>query len=95
MLDFVEENYLKWDTNTFIRTHNALLNATNTFEAFENQVIQACLKRVRQMQQCEIMIDESYKENGKMPDYLTEEKLQDELQEFWIIMIKTPISNRH
>lgn len=82
MLDFVEQNYLKWDTNTFIRTHNALLNATNTFEALENQVIEICLKRVRQMQQREITIDESYKENGKMPDYLTEEKLQDELHEF-------------
>lgn len=89
VFDYILENKNDWDTNTLHRGVNALINA-RTLEkkqCEQKRLIEKCIMLLQESLKKDIRISDDYKENGKLPEYLSEIELQNSIQhgiQYWL-----------
>lgn len=88
MMKFLSSHKHDWDDNTIFRNINAVLSTISIVKQFEDKkiIIKVCKKMLIEILNREIKISDDYKENGQLPDYLSEGKLRYNIQntiQYW------------
>lgn len=77
MLEYVRNNAELFDSNTLLRNTHTILNTVGIFQndSLKSNTIKEVLVLLKNALKQPIYISDDYKENGKLPDYLTVEKV--------------------
>lgn len=82
MYNYIEKWRKSWDTNTLFRSVLGLISARtvekNKYK--EEELLKKCIVLLKEALAEEITISDDYKRNGEFPDYLTKEKIQNNIR---------------
>lgn len=82
---YIEKKYMIIDTNTVIRIANAIMNLYNSLKykndlcKESNSAMQSVFCILKKVQNKEVTVSSDYKINGTYPDYLTKERIEENL----------------
>lgn len=82
MLRYVFEHNKDWDTNTTFRNINVMLSSICILknQNIKNEIVNKCILSLKDILDNGIRISDDYKEKGKMPEYLSTERISANIQ---------------
>lgn len=89
MIDYIVKRSFDWDSNTVIRCVNACLSAMNISKGVRRRNIKdICVNILKESIDRGIFISDDYRENGTLPDYLSRDRLENNIKraiQYWSI----------
>lgn len=86
LIDDFMQNIEKMDSYTEIRLIELKLNEIKGDRINQEQIIEKCVKNLHDLERKELTVDRSYYDDGKLPEYLSNDKLYmriDNLIKYW------------
>lgn len=92
LISFAQNNQLKLDTFSNVMIAEAILNSVSNFDIqYKRAAVFEALKLLKKTSEIKFRVSDSYKENGTLPDYITEDKIIKRIQsdiKYWEMEMK-------